>query len=436
MRSVSIIIRSKNEEEWIALCLKGIAEQNTDRSVEIILVDNDSTDQTVKKALYVWPDLKLVTISEYRPGESLNIGIGAATGDIIVCISSHCVPANNEWLESLCRELDDENVSCVYGRQIPLESTHDQDARDLWVVFGLDRRVQEKDPFFHNANSAFLRRTWVEMPFDGEVTNLEDRVWGQQQINLGRRIVYTPDAAVYHHHGIHQKGDAKRCGGVVGVMKKLHSDHEKYSGFLDPLRHQRSLLVMPISMRYGDHDKNSFIRSIPKLKNEVENFDLLVLPDSEEVKNIAIENGMLCPYVRSHSASEAVPPLIDDLNVLLEHLQEDNQFYDHIALAEMIYPNRRERFFSIMLEKLRQLGADSIIAAWPERRPVMIESTSGVKERYDDFHRSLNDRRPVYIGLPGLGVISKPELIRRGKLFSETSAIYEVDSWSEVQEER
>ena len=46
---VSIIIRTKNEERWISACLQGIFSQ-TYKDFEIIIVDNFSTDKTIKKA--------------------------------------------------------------------------------------------------------------------------------------------------------------------------------------------------------------------------------------------------------------------------------------------------------------------------------------------------------------------------------------------------
>ena len=46
---VSLIIRSKNEEKWIKLVLESIYEQ-TIKNFEIILVDNNSVDNTVKIA--------------------------------------------------------------------------------------------------------------------------------------------------------------------------------------------------------------------------------------------------------------------------------------------------------------------------------------------------------------------------------------------------
>jgi len=92
---ISIIIRTKNEERWISSCLRAVFDQ-TYKNIEIILVDNCSTDQTVKKA-QEYP-VKLVEISEFLPGKAINDGIRASSGEIIVCLSGHCIPTNSRWL--------------------------------------------------------------------------------------------------------------------------------------------------------------------------------------------------------------------------------------------------------------------------------------------------------------------------------------------------
>ena len=66
---------------------------------------------------------------------------------------------NNSWLKNFIKHLSDNKVAGVYGRQEPLSYSSDYDKRDLITVFGLDKKIQIKDPFFHNANSA-LRSTW------------------------------------------------------------------------------------------------------------------------------------------------------------------------------------------------------------------------------------------------------------------------------------
>ena len=79
-------------------------------------------------------------------------------GDYFVCLSSHCIPVNSLWLETLVKAMDDgSQYAGVYGRQEPMSFTSPADKRDLLLVFGLDRRIQSKDSFFHNANSIIRR---------------------------------------------------------------------------------------------------------------------------------------------------------------------------------------------------------------------------------------------------------------------------------------
>ena len=49
MPEISIIIRTKNEEAWIAHCLSMVYKQDF-KDFEVILIDNRSTDNTVNIA--------------------------------------------------------------------------------------------------------------------------------------------------------------------------------------------------------------------------------------------------------------------------------------------------------------------------------------------------------------------------------------------------
>ena len=100
----------------------------------------------------------------------------------------------------------------------------DNDKRDLITVFGLDKKIQKKDPFFHNANSAIRKNFFEKFPFDENVTNIEDRVWGMEVIKAGYKIVYEPLASVYHFHGINQNKDPNRTKNVVRILESINQD--------------------------------------------------------------------------------------------------------------------------------------------------------------------------------------------------------------------
>ena len=91
-------------------------------------------------------------------------------------------------------------------------------------MFGEDKKIQRKDTFFHNANSAFLRETWRKYPFNPSVTNIEDRIWGQEVISAGLKIIYEPKSVVYHHHGIHQDANEERAKKLSRSWKMIISN--------------------------------------------------------------------------------------------------------------------------------------------------------------------------------------------------------------------
>ena len=66
-------------------------------------------------------------------------------------LSAHCIPTNKKWLINLVNSIkEDEKYAGVYGRQQPMSFSSNSDKRDLTIVFGLDRKIQVYDNFFHN----------------------------------------------------------------------------------------------------------------------------------------------------------------------------------------------------------------------------------------------------------------------------------------------
>lgn len=217
---ISVIIRTKNEGRWIGRCLEAVFHQDYP-DFEVIVVDNESVDDTVRIVKQF--SCRLLTISEkdFSHGRSLNLGISAAQRDLIVILSGHCIPVHDRWLRRLVLAFTESSVAGVYGRQEPLPDTSDLDKRDLWTAFGLERRVQTQDYFFHNANSMIRREIWEKVPFDEDLPGVEDRDWAKRVLELGYKIVYEPAACVYHFHGINHKQDEARAARVVRVIELI-----------------------------------------------------------------------------------------------------------------------------------------------------------------------------------------------------------------------
>ena len=98
---ISFIIPAKNEEGYIAACLASIVAQETSEPFEVIVVDNSSTDNTVKLVQQNYP--KVSIINEDKPGTSAarHKGFLEAKGDWLVFLDADVRLPNRNWLKSV-----------------------------------------------------------------------------------------------------------------------------------------------------------------------------------------------------------------------------------------------------------------------------------------------------------------------------------------------
>jgi CMP-N-acetylneuraminic acid synthetase len=420
---VSIIIRTKNEERWIKPCLRGVFTQSY-KNVEVIIVDNGSTDRTLKRA-EEFP-VKVIHIDEFRPGKAINDGIRASTGSILVCLSGHCVPVNDSWLASLVSDLADPQVAGVYGRQEPLSYTSDFDKRDLITVFGLDKKVQVKDSFFHNANSAFRRELWERFPFDEDVTNIEDRVWGQEVIGAGLKIVYEPEARVYHWHGIHQDLNPERARNVVRILESLQ-------GLLPKANHAhpaelKTIAVIPV------RGKSRVVNGTPLLTYAIRAAkgarfvsDVIVATDDPETAQLAQSLGARAPFLRPRELSEDYVDVVEVMRFVLDKIEADETVPDLVMMLEEGYPFRRSETLDAMIGHLVSQGMDTVIASRKESRGIWLKTESETHMLAEGFMPRQLKKSHAMVGLMGFACITHPMFLRQGDLLKGKLGIFEIE---------
>jgi 2-desacetyl-2-hydroxyethyl bacteriochlorophyllide A dehydrogenase len=219
----SIVIRAFNEERWLPEVL-GAIDRQTYRDFEVLLVDSGSVDRTRDIAAAHGARIIRLRSEDFTFGHSLNLGIQEARGAYVAILSAHAIPTDEQWLERLITPLRQPETAMVFGGQRGHAVSRFSEARDFERVFPSRPLVMDDDHVFvNNANSAIRRDLWGQHRFDEGLPGLEDAEWAKYWIPLGKRVLYTPAACIYHvhteswaqvRHRFHREGIAGRWTAV------------------------------------------------------------------------------------------------------------------------------------------------------------------------------------------------------------------------------
>ena len=210
MDNISVIIRCRNEEQWVGHSIQSVID-NFDNP-EIIIVNNNSTDESMnvvhmfKKGNFKgggsYADIKVYNINSYTPGKSINFGISKCSNDYILILSAHSQIIECHF-DKVKRYLDSNCV--VGGRQIPIYKGKKIGRRYVWSNF-IENGVKnyfsksENRYFLHNAFSFYKKEILIKYPFNEELYSKEDRYWVNDRIDGGMNFYYDSASICYHHY--------------------------------------------------------------------------------------------------------------------------------------------------------------------------------------------------------------------------------------------
>ncbi len=206
---VSVIIPTKNAGNRLNSVLKGIFKSRVDFEYEVIVVDSGSTDNT-KEIIAMYP-IRLIEIEplSFSHGGSRNIGAETAKGEILVYLSQDAIPKDENWLVNLIRDFDDGEVAGIFGRQIPDRDASIIEKFFLQYVYPDYKIIKDyinpadctlQDILFSDVNSAIRKSEWEDNKFREDLIMSEDQAWAKDMLMKKKKIVYEPQAGVYHSH--------------------------------------------------------------------------------------------------------------------------------------------------------------------------------------------------------------------------------------------
>lgn len=142
---VSIIIVNYKNPPLIVQCVKSILQFEKTVKFEIIVVDNDSQDDTEQQLRAIYPNLKWIQMG-YNSGfaKANNAGIRAATGEFVLFLNVDTI-----LVESVLKELIDlfeenKNIGIVGCRLLNADGTLQQSYHDGDMFF---KKLWRRNPF-------------------------------------------------------------------------------------------------------------------------------------------------------------------------------------------------------------------------------------------------------------------------------------------------
>jgi len=192
MDNISIVIRNRNEGEYIGFAIQSCLDHFN--KPEIIVVDNNSTDDSLQ-VVNLFKDrttIKVVSINDYTPGKSINLGVKHATKDIVLLLSAHSqITKVDLW--RVGQDLT-HNVA-VFGNQIPIYKGKKISKRYIWSHFtnkitkNLYSKIEDRY-FLHNAFCFYNREFLLENPMPEHYPGKEDRFWVKDMIDKDYDYLY------------------------------------------------------------------------------------------------------------------------------------------------------------------------------------------------------------------------------------------------------
>ncbi len=197
---VSVIVPAYNAQKFIGKCIEALLAQKYQReNYEIIVIDDGSTDRT-SDIVRTYP-VKYIFQKNKGPAAARNAGAKEAKGEIILFTDSDCIPFDN-WIEEMVKPFDDTEIMAVKG-------AYKTNQKSIIARFA-QLEFEERFEMLKKAGSIdmvdtysagyrkdiFLQMGGFDVNFP--VANNEDTELSYRMSKLGYKMVFNPEAIVYH----------------------------------------------------------------------------------------------------------------------------------------------------------------------------------------------------------------------------------------------
>ncbi|WBL23187.1 glycosyltransferase [Zunongwangia sp. HRR-M8] len=219
---ISIAIRNKNEAKDLEFLLFNLTDRYSDTIDEIIVIDNESTDESEK--ITEKYGARFETIKNFSYGGSANFAAEKAKGDIVVIFSAHSYPVSPEFFDVIKEKFDaNKRLAGVRCLHTP------NDYRNYILSIDAEKDPNKSGLIF--TGSAFRKSVWQQIPFNDKVPTFEDKDWTKRVLKKGYQIEFAPVVFAYEVRRTKAQSYFRRKNDLLGNYQIWHKEVKMRQAF-------------------------------------------------------------------------------------------------------------------------------------------------------------------------------------------------------------
>lgn len=285
--AISIIIPVYNGEKYLKKCLNSIVNQTIFSKLQVIVVDDGSTDNTlsiIKKYKELYGDnIVVVSIPNGGVSNARNVGIENSTGKYITFVDA------DDWVDQKCYEemyrKAQESSADIVATGFFVSNDNDDILKN--TVTNQETKKLQKDIIrnflcgkidVHCCNKIFLREIIKKIRFDTKLKIAEDRMFLFETFLVARSIYLIPN--VFYHYYQNTNSVMHNIDGYLNMdgIKVSQLILNKTAEFFPELKPYAESMYISMACRvYCELEENNQknISEYKKLKNDIKRYRLI-----------------------------------------------------------------------------------------------------------------------------------------------------------------
>lgn len=238
---VSVVLLNYNGKKYIKNCIESIKNQKYN-NIELIFVDNASTDDSVVGVEQLYPKIRLIKNDEnFGSAKANNIGANFSKGEYLFFLNID-TKLDRDCINNLVKIYESDNEIGICGcRELSYDGEIEWNCGIGVDIFGYSLQGVPKRVFQASSSSLFIKKELFKKlnGFDNTYFMYKDDIdlcWRAQL--LGYKIIGVPSSIVFHEWGgvTLSKSGKKLRSGALKREKYLLNIKKRYYGELNTMK--------------------------------------------------------------------------------------------------------------------------------------------------------------------------------------------------------